>query len=86
MDVELIPELDYNVTSYFACYKSTKGESTKGTNPNIWFYAYKGNPVWGCKGSWQGKIGKLSYFKKDPADEKKEVEDTYEIKESLKAT
>ena len=80
-DVELIPDLNYNITSYFGCYRKDVSKNEKGgTNPNDYFFPYKaGDTSWGCKGSWQGKTGKLFYAQKDPVDSKKEVLDSFDI-------
>lgn len=62
-DITLLPGLDYNITSYFGCYKTDSEEVgaetiyKKGSNPNVF---YQSNGV-GCRGSLQGRTGILIY-------------------------
>lgn len=79
-DVELLPDLDYNITSYFGCYAKDVASTKEGTDPNIFFFAYNNQPIWGCKGSWQGSPGKLYHLKKGGANGEKESEDSFEIR------
>ena len=66
-DVELVPDLEYNLTSYFGCYRKRISDKVEASDPNAYFFEFtKNDDKWGCKGSWQGKTGTLYYLEKDP--------------------
>lgn len=40
VDVELVPGIDYSLTSYFGCYETDKDKDEDGKDPDIFFIPY----------------------------------------------
>mmetsp|Transcript_42291 Transcript_42291/g.64844 ORF Transcript_42291/g.64844 Transcript_42291/m.64844 type:complete len:135 (+) Transcript_42291:521-925(+) len=74
-DVRLYPNHEYNLTSYFGCYRRvyTGSEFDDGNNPDVHHGAYTSYPQlgsFGCKGTWQAEQGDIIHGKYDwDADE-----------------
>ena len=79
-DVRLYPLHNYNITSYFGCYRRVivSGEKVDGSNPDFFsgtnaFYPQIGE--FGCKGTWQSEYGDIvhAYYDTRAKEEKFKV-------------